>query len=256
VDLKDVQRLFDRWGATDPLWAVLSWPRMRGNRWEPERFFRTGVDEIARVLGVLRAVDLPLRFGRALDFGCGVGRLTQALALHFEEVWGVDIAPSMVRRAEAYNRHGNRCRYIINESPNLRLFADGMFDFIYTNLTLQHLEPQYAKGYMSDFLRIAAPRGVVVFHQPSGHRVPDTLGGRVRRWLKPAIPGALLGLYRTLRRLALREVAWEIHGIPREDVVDLVGAHGGRVVHVEEEFNPRRGWTVCAYYVTKSPERC
>ena len=28
---------------------------------------------------------------KALDFGCGVGRLTQELACNFEEVYGVDI---------------------------------------------------------------------------------------------------------------------------------------------------------------------
>jgi len=91
-----------------------------------------------------------------------------------------------------------------------------------------------------------------VFHQPSGHRVADTMGGRIRRRLKCATPAGLLALYRALRQLALREPGWEIHGIPRAEVVTLVEAHGGRVVRIEEDFNPRRGWTDCAYYVTQS----
>jgi len=252
VDLKDVQRLYDRWGASDPLWAVLSWPRMRGNRWEVERFFRTGVDEIARVLHVLSTLRVPLRRSRALDFGCGVGRLTQALAMHFDEVCGVDIAHSMIQHAEEYNRHGDRCRYVLNETDDLALFADGTFDFVYTNITLQHLEPRYSKGYIKELLRISAPHGVVVFHQPSEHRPSETMGRRIRGTAKAVMPASLLSLYRWLRRLVLREPSWEVHGIPREEVVKLVEAHGGIVVHVHEDFNPRRGWVDCEYYVTKS----
>ena len=247
-----MQRLYDHWGATDPLWAVLSWPRLRGNRWEIDRFFRTGVEEVERVLGVLRALGVGLRRGRALDFGCGVGRLTQALAGHFDEVWGVDIAPSMIRGAVQYNRHGGRCRYVLNETADLRQFAAETFDFIYTNITLQHLEPRYAKEYITEFLRITGPGGAVVFHQPSGHRVPDTRGAWIRRRLKSVTPAGLLAVYRALRRLALREPTWEMHGIPRADVVALVETHGGRVIRIEEDFNPRRGWTDCEYYVTKS----
>ncbi len=56
-----------------------------------------------------RQISFPKR--RALDFGCGVGRLTQALARHFNIVDGVDIAPSMIELANQFNRSGGRCRY-------------------------------------------------------------------------------------------------------------------------------------------------
>ena len=63
-----------------------------GSPWDAKDFFQTGVTEIDRVMEY--AATLPVSFARhrALDFGCGIGRLTQALASHFSEVHGVDIA--------------------------------------------------------------------------------------------------------------------------------------------------------------------
>ena len=37
--------------------------------------------------------------GTALDFGCGVWRLTQPLADHFKEVCGIDISPNFIELA-------------------------------------------------------------------------------------------------------------------------------------------------------------
>ena len=41
--------------------------------------------------------DLSVRRSRSLDFGCGIGRLTQAMAEFFEVCDGVDISPTMIR---------------------------------------------------------------------------------------------------------------------------------------------------------------
>ena len=248
MDLADVRRLYDDWGASDALWAILPFTGKRGNRWNVAEFFQTGVREIDGLLAAIRALDLPLRRGTALDFGCGVGRLSQALAQHFDAVWGVDIAPSMIERAQAYNRYGSRCRYVLNNRDDLTVLGDTTFDLIYSNITLQHLEPRYATSYIAEFLRVAARPGLVVFHQPSEHRLPPAATG-MRRAVKRAMPSALLAAYRTLRRTILREPRWEMHAIPRPEVTRLIEAHGGRLVHVEDEFNPRSGWLDCTYFV-------
>ena len=41
---------------------------------------------------------------RALDFGCGVGRLTRALGMRFESAFGVDISAGMVEQAQTAER--------------------------------------------------------------------------------------------------------------------------------------------------------
>jgi 2-polyprenyl-3-methyl-5-hydroxy-6-metoxy-1,4-benzoquinol methylase len=147
----DLQKLQSNWhelGSTDPLWAVLTDNRFKGNRWDPEEFFGVGQREIDQALSQLDAMHIPLQRRRALDFGCAVGRLTQALCRHFELVDGVDIAPSMIDLARRYNQYGDRCHYHVNGVDNLSLFPDNCFDFIYSRLVLQHMEPQYSEKYI------------------------------------------------------------------------------------------------------------
>ena len=95
MKLKKLQNHWDAFGRVNPMGAILTenslavpWDR----QWDAKAFFQTGVTEIDHV--VEYAATLPVSFARqrALDFGCGIGRLTQALASHFSEVHGVDIA--------------------------------------------------------------------------------------------------------------------------------------------------------------------
>ena len=58
----------------------------------------------ATVLGHAQHLGRPLRHGTALDFGCGVGRLTHALAPHFERTYGVDVSSTMIEQAQAARR--------------------------------------------------------------------------------------------------------------------------------------------------------
>src|ERR1700675_2485116 len=90
--LATLQRSWDSLGAIDPMWTVLSDPTKLGHGWDESAFFATGVDEINELVARLRHHGMTATGERALDFGCGVGRLTQALAAHFAQVTGVDIA--------------------------------------------------------------------------------------------------------------------------------------------------------------------
>jgi SAM-dependent methyltransferase len=178
----DFKRLGENWeelGRRAPLWAILSLPEKRNKKWNISEFFESGEREIAGVLEYVESLDILQSRRRVLDFGCGVGRLTQALCRHFDECCGVDIAPSMIQLAEEYNSYGSRCRYYVNDSDDLSLFEDNTFDFIYSNIVLQHMKPKYSKRYIKEFLRILAPEGVLVFQIPSepasvGEALPDS----------------------------------------------------------------------------------
>ena len=173
MDLDDLQRNWDEWGRRDPYWAIISRPDRRGNRWDLDEFLRTGIDEIDALFGWLDELDVAVRRRRALDFGCGVGRLTQALARTFDECDGVDIAPSMIERAYELNRFGDSCRYHVNDRDDLKLFDDGVFDLIYSDIVLQHIAPEFSENYVREFTRVLAPRGVMVFQLPSHPLPPD-----------------------------------------------------------------------------------
>lgn len=167
MDLQELQTNWNEFGKSDPLWAILTTPEMRGGKWKPEEFFKTGEAEIGGVIAYVESLGLLRSRRAALDFGCGVGRLTQALCPHFDRAIGVDIAPSMIEQARQYNRQGERCTYILNERDDLSVLGDGSLDFIYSNIVLQHMKPEYSRRYIREFARLLAGGGVAVFQIPS-----------------------------------------------------------------------------------------
>ena len=183
MDFEGLHKTWERLGATEARWAILS-DRPRGNRDADadaeERFWRSGVATVRWIGQHLEAVGMLPTFGCALDFGCGHGRLTQALADHFAEVVGVDIAESMLAVAAAKNRHGERVRYVHNVRADLSLFADASFDFVLSLLVLQHMRPQFASVYLREFARILRPGGVAFLQIPVESLAPPPVEGRVR----------------------------------------------------------------------------
>jgi ubiquinone/menaquinone biosynthesis C-methylase UbiE len=116
-----------------------SWKKRR--KWTPEEFFATGVVQVNAVMAKIERLGLRVQHDRALDFGCGVGRLTQPLSNYFAEVSGVDISKHMLERARKYDVTG-RCKFQLNEQDDLILFPNDSFDFILSLITLQHIEPR------------------------------------------------------------------------------------------------------------------
>jgi SAM-dependent methyltransferase len=112
-------------------------------------------------------LNLKISHNRALDFGCGVGRVTQVLSNYFDTVDGVDIAPSMIELANTYNRCGDKVHYYFNNKNSLEIFKDNSYDFIYSVEVFQHMHPRYQENYLSELLRILSPEGLLVFELPS-----------------------------------------------------------------------------------------
>ena len=171
MQLSELQRNWNVFGETDPLWSVLTDVRFKNNKWDPVAFFRTGEQEIDAVFAGLDSMGVEVPHGRALDFGCAVGRLTQALCRHFDRCDGVDIAPSMIELARKYDKFPGRCHYHVNDRDDLTLFADNTFDFVYSRLVLQHMQPVYSKKYIREFIRVLSPGGIALFQIPAG--APD-----------------------------------------------------------------------------------
>ena len=244
--LTSLQRTWERLAREDPLWAVLTAPDKRGNRWDLAEFFQTGVEAVEGILAEARARGLTIGRGRALDFGCGVGRLTQAMARHFDEVWGVDIAPAMIELANSYNGFGERCRYVVNETGDLKCFPDNHFDFILSLITLQHVPPQAAKGYLREFVRVLAPEGVLVF-QAAGEPIEPPSGRGLRDAVRRLIPGPVLRAYRRLKR----GHRIEMYGIPREEVARLLSENGVSLIAALEDTSAGRQWTSFHYFTRK-----
>ncbi len=219
--LESVRSAWEEFGRTDPLYYILTNTSKQGNRWDPDEFFEKGRSEIDGALDAVDSLEVPTPRRRAVDFGCGVGRLAQALARHFDEVYGVDIARSMIDGANRVNLYPDRVYYRQADDGHLRLFPDNSFDFVYTGIVLQHMRPHFARQYLAEFLRILAPGGVLMFQMPS--HPPLTPGGL---WLR-LLPEQMRMRY--LRRAWILPEQMEFHWIGRRSVVRTLGTIGGCV---------------------------
>jgi SAM-dependent methyltransferase len=209
MHLSTLKKHWTEFGKQDPLWAILTHGDKKGGKWDIEEFFDLGRRDVDAWFGAALAVKPEIGRSSALDFGCGVGRLTQSLAEHFDSVVGVDIAPTMVAEAIKHNRHGERCTYYVNDRPDLQQFSDGQFDFIFTLIVLQHMAPHYAKGYLKEFMRLLKPGGVVLFQMPEVSLTPE---GRVVQ--EDAGP------------------VMDMFGIPPNEIISFIENNGGRILNV------------------------
>lgn len=219
--------------AKDPLWAVLTSPDKHGNRWKIDEFFATGVAEVERDLQRVREVAGALPKGAALDFGCGAGRLTQALGAHFPAVTGVDISRGMIEVAKS------RCRnpsvdFVHNTRSDLRAFKDGSLGFVYSRITLQHIAPRYTRRYLGEFVRVLAAGGVLSVQIPA--RVPA--GDPPERLKFSAWPPTLV--MRIRRYLRYHHPGWfpdtpkmQMYALDRDEVEAILKQAGARVLCVD-----------------------
>jgi ubiquinone/menaquinone biosynthesis C-methylase UbiE len=221
MKLRELQRNWDEWARTDPLYAVLAHPEKKGAKWDPEDFLATGRQEVAAIMPTIEELGLEGRT-RALDFGCGAGRLTQALAEKFERVVGVDISPTVLEVAKQLNRRGAACQFMLNQRDDLSLFRDREFDFVYSFIVLQHMTPKYAVGYLSEFFRVSVPGSLVVFQMPEPFRWQG---------IKAVVPDWILAGYR--RVIGRSGPVMQMYGMTRDNVVALVTRSGGSIVKVE-----------------------
>ncbi|MEK6274717.1 MAG: class I SAM-dependent methyltransferase [Actinomycetota bacterium] len=232
--------------AADPLWAILAGPDQRGGRWDTGKFFATGEQEIAELIERVQKVGGLDGMGRALDFGCGVGRLTRALGTRFDEAVGVDISEEMVRLAGELNSEVPGCTFVVNTEPDLSRFEASSFDLVYTTLVLQHLpRRELLRAYLSEFVRILRPGGLAVFQTLARLPLPLRLQPRRRAYSvlrRVGVPGEVL-----LNRLQLTPT--RLLAISEADVRATVDAAGGKVELVEEHPKRTDGILSLRYYV-------
>jgi SAM-dependent methyltransferase len=169
-DIGANQAFWNAFARYDPLWAILSDPSKSGRRWGLREFLATGRREVSLLMYQLRAIGLEVGRGTALDFGCGVGRLSLPLAAYFDQVVGIDISPEMIRLANDINPSPKQVRYVCNGREDLAAFASGEFAFMYSNVVLQHIEPARAVRYLRELFRVVRSGGVLVFQLPSHQR--------------------------------------------------------------------------------------
>ncbi len=149
---------------------------------------------------------VPERCGDLLEVGCGMGRLSRALAARARSVIGIDLSDEMIRVARERGRDRAGLRFVCDDFLT-HPFGDARFDCILSMALFHHLPAAPALDRMKSLL---SPGGVLILHDV---RAPESAADWVRSGVEAVATGQILGWLR--RRLgesgALRR-AWRDHG--------------------------------------------
>jgi len=233
--LRDLQAKWERLADRDPLWAVWTDPAHKGRRWTLKAIYTIGEREITRLMRQLGKRGMAFPRGTALDFGCGVGRLTRPLARRFESVVGVDISPTMIGIARSHTVEPH-VAYVVNLSSGLAVCSSGRFDFVLSRNTLQHMAPGLIEPYVVEFLRVLSPGGLLCFQLPSTRKAS---GKDSEQW-GPVGTAVDEDDYPRM----------DMYGIERSKVVGLLEKAGGRVVETLSDATAI-GWDGYSYFVRR-----
>lgn len=257
---------WEKLGQADPLWAILMESEKKGGNWKLEEFFEEGKNDVRSLMNDIDGMDIRLARNRALDFGCGVGRLSQALCEYFNEVHGVDVSQPMIELADKHNRYPDKCSYYLNTADDLGIFETGGFDFILTLITLQHMKPGLIRGYLKEFLRLLSSDGLLVFQLPSHMQdkivsdkpKPDgtlqNIFAGLEKHIYDRLPRPIRATIRRFRYFVLkmlRKPVVEMHGISKDKLLAFLEASGASVVDVRENDLAGYVWESFTYYVKK-----
>jgi ubiquinone/menaquinone biosynthesis C-methylase UbiE len=212
----------------DPYWVILTAADKRFGGWDSDEFFALGTIEIAVLMERIERLGHPQHRERALDFGCGLGRITRALAQHFDECVGVDISEDMVRGAQDLNANVPGASFVVNVANDLARFNDASFDLVFSSIVLQHVPDRSTiESYIAEFCRVVRPGGLVMFQLPS--HIPAIYR---TQWLYAGLRRLRVGASFLYRRLRLVPIAMSY--IPEPDLVQLIESVGARC------WTPRR----------------
>lgn len=244
--LKTLSTHWDKLASVNPMSSILVDNKKIHKDWLIDNFFSTGYSEMSDLVSTMSRNNISCKKHKAMDFGCGIGRLTQALAEEFDEVVGVDIAPTMIAIAKKHCSKNN-CSFRINLSNDLKIFDCNSFDFIYSNIVFQHIRPSYTLNFIKEMLRIVKDDGLIVF------QIPDRLNNSVLEFFNNWLSKSLLNkLYRFI--MLRQDQPIEMYSIRKEKLEHQLTVLGGTIVYIEENRNAGPKWISYTYFVRKLNE--
>ena len=134
---------------------------------DDEEFFSTGSGLVGELVKELKRLpsDKPPGQLRALEIGCGPGRLLRPMSRFFAEIHGIDVSDEMVALARqklagvpnAFPHHAG--------GSDLAQFPDRYFGFVYSYAVFQHIpSAEVVFSYLRETLRVLEPGGIARLH--------------------------------------------------------------------------------------------
>eukprot|EP01083_Nonionella_stella_P034005 93071_1 len=212
---EDVQHSWNDYGKHDPYWGVLTNDQYHLSNISAnvrEQFFLTGRDTIEhQVIPYLKQHNIILHGDNALDFGCGVCRISVQLARFFNTVYSVDISEHYLKECMKNAKHFklNNIIPILNKGT-IDLNGDTV-DFIISLISIQHNPSEIQRLIIKQLLGLLNPNGVAYLHIPYGRNITS----------KKEEILALEEKERMIKR-AKTEIVMQVHYTPRVVIEQII----------------------------------
>jgi 2-polyprenyl-3-methyl-5-hydroxy-6-metoxy-1,4-benzoquinol methylase len=158
-DSERIRSFWDEKAKEDPFWYVSSYGKYGGGR-DLDDFWSSG----RRIWHDLKTTlaYYPKPTDKVVEIGCGVGRLTRAIAAEVLRVQAVDISSEMLNIAEKICP--DNVTFSSANGFDLATLEDGSVDLVLGYCVFQHL-PTLAglREYIAEMVRIAKPEGFIAF---------------------------------------------------------------------------------------------
>jgi SAM-dependent methyltransferase len=255
----------------DPYWAVWTENRFRTAQLDAaarQEFFASGESYIDHAFETIRLrLDGQFSPARALDFGCGVGRLVLALAKRCESVVGVDVSDSMLGEARANLQSCGLDNVTLVKGDDNLSGVTGRFDFVNTLIVLQHIPCPRGQRIFRRLIDLLDDGGVGAIHVNYSHA---TRRGHARfdqpEWPADAPAGGFWSHLTGLRRAARRGIArliprrkWpdaapqiQMNTYSLNPLFHYIQEAGGREMYCQ--FNDHAGHYGVVLYFKKTPK--
>jgi len=150
---------------------------------QDEEFFASASDVVRQLEEELKRIprEISPEARRALEVGCGPGRLLRPMSRNFGEIHGADVSDEMIRLAEERFHGAAGIRLHATNGRDLSPLPADYFDFVYSYAVFQHIPSrEVVLSYFGEMRRVLKAGGIARFQLnglPPGAKTPDTWEG-------------------------------------------------------------------------------
>lgn len=218
----NTDKAWERLGKTEPYFGVLSAPRFeQPGDTEKREFFERGAQHVEWLSSMFHELGHELAPRRALDFGCGVGRVTIPLARISQEVVGADVSQSVLAEAQKNAAELSNVQFVGTDDTLSSL--NGRFDFVHSYIVFQHIPPARGLRMVQILVDHLEEGGWAALHFVYATTAPPWW--RAASWVRRNVPLAQ-GLTNVLRGNPIRRPYMQMNLYPLDRLFALLQQSG------------------------------
>lgn len=244
---------WEHFGKNRPYFGVLTQDRFTPenlNRDTKAEFFESGQRYIDWMLTGVRHLSPDCQPGRALDFGCGVGRLALPLARACGSVVGVDVSESMLAEASRNAQEQGIDNVAFVKSDDSLSRVTGTFDLVHSFIVFQHIPPDRGKVIFQRLVNLLNDDGIGVLHVTYSFASGASRWRKILKAIKHSAP-FLVGVHNVVKGHSFSEPIMQMNEYDLNELLRLLqesGCHDVQLRFTETNVQGQPFYGVSLYF--------